>query len=793
MGLFAVVLALGVGVCSAQRTPSASNCFGRGEFQSSTQYTDTRVPFLSNNTSARQVIANGSCTCSDPQYIGPECANIACPNNCGHSSSTPHGECMSNDAHSSVCYCFENGGIGSRRGSACELTPCISDCNGHGRCAAGVCQCYAGYDGTACQTSVAVCNHGSSIAGGLCTCDEGWSGPKCNLRTCPFNCHATHGQGLCVNGTCACTVGFIGEVCEHTICPGQCSRRGTCNRATGRCMCQHGYTGNDCSQETCVGGCGLHGNCTGTTCTCDDGWTGGHCELPACPHNCTGNGVCRHNTCFCHKGWTGKHCESLVCPLNCSGHGVCDASTEQCLCSQGFHGFACEFTVCHHNEDMLEGLCSGNGYCEDTGVCSCREGWGGPKCNVRRCPASCNGMGVCNDGVCDCLPSRGGNDCGTPICPKHCSGNGHCITPPPTSNTSAPSEPYCNCSFPYIGEDCSKTTCPSGCSGNGFCWDGKCFCEAGWGGSDCDIQLCQCNGHGTCQDGASECFCTAGWQGASCNERVCPQDCLGNGLCNRTTGECKCNPNTAGKNCSARCPSSNDVAYDGGLLCSGHGQCNEITGLCGCEPGWGGADCGYRTCGACSEHGMCGNGTAGSMGSVPMSHPPSGQAQAHAHAPGHGNASNRTNSSRPTSTEPTMGCYCRPGWMGMDCSSPVPMEDTSPTCACGIKCSMKCLDTCRGIAETKNIDQGHNCFLNCGHLCRLNCQIKGKPSIEGFSEAWAQPDYFAKNILPDPVIRQAANEEAQALVQDSVSTGQRVIRQLVPVINVEGPDLITMD
>merc|ERR1712048_592575 len=245
----AVLLAVLVAVAHAQFTPSASNCFGRGDYESSHQYVDTRTPLSSSNsnTSQRPIIANGSCVCADPQYTGPECANVACPNNCGHSTINPHGECIQTAEHTSVCYCFETGSggmVSHRRGSACELMPCIADCNGNGRCIGGQCECYPGFRGSACEETTCDCLHGTCGGGGLCACENGWTGPKCNLRICPFNCHATHGQGLCINGTCACQTGYIGDVCEHTICPNLCSLKGQCDRATGRCTCQPGYTGN---------------------------------------------------------------------------------------------------------------------------------------------------------------------------------------------------------------------------------------------------------------------------------------------------------------------------------------------------------------------------------------------------------------------------------------------------------------------------------------------------------------------------------------------------------------------
>jgi len=82
----------------------------------------------------------------------------------------------------------------------------------------GICNCYAGFLGDACQ---------------LYQCTD----PKCS------------GYGTCdtTQGLCVCNTGFEGTICQFRNCPNACSGRGTCQRTTGTCSCQPGYVGIDCS------------------------------------------------------------------------------------------------------------------------------------------------------------------------------------------------------------------------------------------------------------------------------------------------------------------------------------------------------------------------------------------------------------------------------------------------------------------------------------------------------------------------------------------------------------------
>eukprot|EP01029_Cantina_marsupialis_P028209 TRINITY_DN775862_c0_g1_i1.p1 TRINITY_DN775862_c0_g1~~TRINITY_DN775862_c0_g1_i1.p1 ORF type:complete len:402 (-),score=88.38 TRINITY_DN775862_c0_g1_i1:116-1321(-) len=120
---------------------------------------------------------------------------------------------------------------------------------------------------------------------GLCNCFEGYSGEACQRMNCPNNCN---GHGVCqsaeyfaveagssysvaydsrkING-CKCDIGFRGPDCSLIECPSSndpllsdfddgkqlfgldCSGRGLCDYTSGVCACFRGYTGEACEEQ----------------------------------------------------------------------------------------------------------------------------------------------------------------------------------------------------------------------------------------------------------------------------------------------------------------------------------------------------------------------------------------------------------------------------------------------------------------------------------------------------------------------------------------------------------------
>lgn len=137
-------------------------------------------------------------------------------------------------------------------------------------------------------------------------------------------------------------------------------------------------------------------------------------------------------------------------------------------------------------------VCSGHGFCQEFGKCTCFAGFSGLACNRRSCPvapswsADTRGMSIFHGPA-------------TAHTPTECSGQGHC-----DHNTG-----LCKCNAGFEGSACERLKCQKDCSGRGKCrliselsnvrsqyddWEAKritrCVCDYGFSGSDCSERLC---------------------------------------------------------------------------------------------------------------------------------------------------------------------------------------------------------------------------------------------------------------------------------------------------------------
>ena len=169
------------------------------------------------------------CSCyrsitGDPEYHGPDCSQRACPR-----APAWLGEAADGDGLHPLAECANKGICDRKR---------------------GLCQCFPGYDGIACQRAACpqdcndrgVCYPQRLLAAKAgvnytepwdatksvgCLCDSGFRGPSCADTECPsgpdplagFGNEAGRdcsGRGLCDygSGLCRCFEGFIGERCE---------------------------------------------------------------------------------------------------------------------------------------------------------------------------------------------------------------------------------------------------------------------------------------------------------------------------------------------------------------------------------------------------------------------------------------------------------------------------------------------------------------------------------------------------------------------------------------------------
>jgi len=189
---------------------------------------------------------------------------------------------------------------------------CENKCSGHGVCptsGTGKCECYNGVNGEAEWTdidcSVRACPKDIAWVGdtvgsndlhpyvecsnkgicdrqtGMCDCFIGYDGIACQRMECPDECN---GRGMCYplrilaskvgrkyddpwdaskSVGCFCDIGFRGSACELFECPSQadpqggfgnsegrdCSGRGMCDYDTGKCRCFVGFFGDACEAK----------------------------------------------------------------------------------------------------------------------------------------------------------------------------------------------------------------------------------------------------------------------------------------------------------------------------------------------------------------------------------------------------------------------------------------------------------------------------------------------------------------------------------------------------------------
>jgi len=290
-------------------------------------------------------------------------------------------------------------------------------------------------------------------------------------------------------------------------------------------------------------------------------------------------------------------------------------------------------------------VCSGNGYCTGTDVCTCFPNWVSPNCSLPVCNGHnasdvnvCNGHGVCiSNNTCLCevgnwTQRQNETDrCDFAICDhivgyntSVCNSRGTCVSP----NSCACNEPekYTGnlCQFPICNLTSSNES--SVCSGHGSCVSPEtCICSEGYSGTYCNIIECYqrfsnqsqvCEGRGTCVK-PDTCVCHEHYHGNKCQLAECfgfianeSSVCsFGNGSC-IDYNECVCSSGYIGENCQI--PICHSLPANESTVCSGHGSCVAHE-QCNCHTGlYDGNNCQYPICygnsssaKVCSGHGDC--------------------------------------------------------------------------------------------------------------------------------------------------------------------------------------------
>ena len=190
-----------------------------------------------------------------------------------------------------------------RSGGLCE-----NQCSGHGTCEYNYnCKCYTGLDGEAEWT-------GPDCSLRTCPHDYAWVGDVVNANDLhPWAECSNKGICDRSTGICNCFGGYDGVACQRTICPNNCNDRGTCwpekilasnadrtysapwdaMKEVG-CICDTGYRGPACDLQECPTGADPldgYGNEAG--------------------RDCSGRGICNYQEgmCSCFTGFYGTKCQ----------------------------------------------------------------------------------------------------------------------------------------------------------------------------------------------------------------------------------------------------------------------------------------------------------------------------------------------------------------------------------------------------------------------------------------------------------------------------------------------------
>ena len=238
-----------------------------------------------------------------------------------------------------------------------------NNCNAHGVCRSHkkTCECYVGYghptdiaEYKAPDCSQKVCPVGKAWADVPTSATEAHAPAECSGK----------GLCDRETGLCACFAGFAGDACQRLLCPtattGECSGHGTCVSMKRMATMTNAFplspattyignpTGNTWDEDKIFG------------CVCDSSWTVGlgagerqkaewfgiDCSMRRCPSANDPLTTADETDCsgVAAEGGVGTGASGNLCHVDCANRGICDYTTGTCTCFNGFHSQDCSKT-----------------------------------------------------------------------------------------------------------------------------------------------------------------------------------------------------------------------------------------------------------------------------------------------------------------------------------------------------------------------------------------------------------------------------------------------------------------
>ncbi|VDK71406.1 unnamed protein product, partial [Dibothriocephalus latus] len=199
------------------------------------------------------------------------------------------------------------------------------NCSGNGVCIDGVCRCFQGWVGEACNQPL----------GSVHFIEASSASPNSAAPPSPASPVPARGENDFESSD---TTRLLKDSPASDLADAFCSFNGH-RDANGLCRCKPGFEGKTCDKDaSCTSLC-VHGVCiersqsplvgfpsslmsvAPAVCLCNDGWRGVYCDIPTCGSACLQNGQCVDDVCVCNRGWNG---------LNCNLYGLIDCLDPDC-------------------------------------------------------------------------------------------------------------------------------------------------------------------------------------------------------------------------------------------------------------------------------------------------------------------------------------------------------------------------------------------------------------------------------------------------------------------------------